>query len=168
MDAMECLKTRRSVRAYISQAVSPEIIEDIIDAGRLAATAINIQPWAFIAVNDKPLRHKLADITDHGKFIAEAPVCIVVFCEDTKYFLEDGSAATQNILNAAHAHGLGSCWIAGDKKPYSNEISELLNVPGNYKLISLIAIGYAAATPDPVKKPLESVMHWNRFGNMKR
>ncbi|MEN6520253.1 MAG: nitroreductase family protein [Armatimonadota bacterium] len=168
MDAMECLKTRRSVRAYADQPVLPEIIEDIIDAGRLAATAINIQPWVFVAATEESVRKKLADITDHGKFITEAPVCIVVFCEDTKYFLEDGSAATQNILNAARAYGLGSCWIAGDKKPYSEEVKEALNVPENYKLISLIAVGYAAVTPNPEKKPLESVLHWNHFGNTKR
>lgn len=168
MDAMECLKTRRSVRAYTNQPVSPEIIEDIVDAGRLAATAINIQPWVFIAVTDEQTRKKLADTTDHGKFIADAPVCIVVFSEETKYYIEDGSAATQNILNAARAHGLGSCWIAGDKKPYGVEIREVLGVPKDYKLFSLIAIGYAAALPQPVKKPLKSVMHWERFGNKRR
>lgn len=153
---------------YTNQPVSPEIIEDIIDAGRHAATAINVQPWAFVAATDESVRKKLADITDHGKFIADAPVCIVVFCEDTKYYLEDGSAATQNILNAARAHGLGSCWIAGDKKFYCEDIRKALNVPENYRLISLIAVGYAAVTPNPEKKPLESVMHWNKFGNTKR
>ena len=168
MDAMECLKTRRSVRAYTSQPVSSEIIEDIVDAGRLAATAINIQPWIFVVVTDEQTRKRLADITDHGKFIADAPVCIVVFCEDTKYYLEDGSAATQNILNAARAHGLGSCWIAGDKKPYSGEVREVLGVPEGYKIINLITIGYAAVLPNPEKKPLMSVMHWERFGNKRR
>lgn len=164
MDAIECLKTRRSVRAYKSDPISRQVIEDIIDAGRLAATAINIQPWQFVAVTDQDIRRRLADITDHGKFIKDAPVCIVVFCDDCKYYLEDGSAATQNILNAAHAHGLGSCWIAGDKKPYAESIRELLGVPPNYKLICSIAIGYAADVPKPEKKPLSSVIHWQHYG----
>ncbi|HOK55504.1 MAG TPA: nitroreductase family protein [Armatimonadota bacterium] len=163
MDAIECLKTRRSVRSYTNQPVPREVIEDIVDAGRLAASAINIQPWQFIVVTDSRMRQKLADITDHGKFIADAPVCIVVFCEDCKYYLEDGSAATQNILNAAKAHGLGSCWIAGDKKPYADQIRDLLGLPENYKLISLITIGHAASIPNPEKKTLSSVMHWERF-----
>lgn len=164
MDAIECLKTRRSVRAYKSDPISRQVIEDIIDAGRLAATAINIQPWQFVAVTDQDIRRRLADITDHGKFIKDAPVCIVVFCDDCKYYLEDGSAATQNILNAAHAHGLGSCWIAGDKKPYAESIRELLEVPPNYKLICSIAIGYAVDVPKPEKKPLSSVIHWQHYG----
>jgi nitroreductase len=164
MDALECLKTRRSVRDYKPDPPPHEVIEDIVDAARLAATAINIQPWQFIVVTDGEMRRKLAGITDYGKFIADAPVCIVVFCEDGKYYLEDGCAATQNILNAAWAHGLGSCWVAGDKKPYTGRIRDLLGLPENYKLISLVAIGYAASVPNPQKKPLSSVMHWETYG----
>ena len=164
MDAIECLKTRRSVREYLDTPVPKEIIEDIVDCGRLAASAINIQPWVFIAVTDPAVRKKIADICDHGKFIEQSPVCIVVFCLDGKYYLEDGSAATQNILNAARAHGLGSCWVAGDKKPYCPTVREILGLPEDYKLISLISIGHSAETKNPVKKPLSEVMHWERYG----
>ena len=94
MDAIEALKTRRSVRAYTGEPVPKKIVEDIVDCGRLAATAINIQPWEFVVVMDSALRRRLAEISDHGKFIADAPVCVVVLCQDTKYYLEDGSAAT--------------------------------------------------------------------------
>jgi nitroreductase len=163
MEAIECMKTRRSIRAYQDKPIPKEIIEDIVDCGRLAATAINIQPWKFIVVQDKSMLKKIADTTDHGKFIAQAPVCIAVFCEDTKYYLEDGSAATQNILNAAHAHGLGSCWVAGDKKPYCDKMRELLGVPANYKLVSLIPIGYPAEEPHPPKKSLSEVICWEHF-----
>jgi nitroreductase len=163
MDAMECLKTRRSVRAYKKDQVPRDVLIDIVDAGRLAASAINIQPWQFIVVTDKKTRQAIADITDHGKFIADAPACVVVFCEDGKYYLEDGSAATQNILNAAKAYGLGSCWVAGDKKPYCQEVRKLLGLPENYKLVSFIAIGYADTEPNPVKKPLSEVMHWEKY-----
>lgn len=163
MDAIECMKTRRSIRAFQHKPVPKEVIEDIVDCGRLAATAINIQPWMFICVQDKAMLKKIADTTDHGKFIAQAPVCIAVFCEDTKYYLEDGSAATQNILNAARAYGLGSCWVAGDKKPYCNAIREMLGLPANYKLISLVPIGYPAAESNPTKKPLSEVLRWERF-----
>ncbi|MDI6828309.1 MAG: nitroreductase family protein [Armatimonadota bacterium] len=163
MDAIECMKTRRSVRVYQDKPVPREIIEDIVDCGRLAATAINIQPWQFIVVQDPAMRKRIADTTDYGKFIAQAPVCIAVFCEDTKYYLEDGSAATQNILNAARAHELGSCWVAGDKKPYAQKIGEMLGMPPNYKLVSLVSIGYPIETPNPGKKPLYEVLHWERY-----
>ena len=162
MDAIECMKTRRSIRAYQDKPVPKEVIEDIVDCGRLAATAINIQPWKFIVVQDAAMRKKIAGIADYGKFIEQAAVCIAVFCEDAKYYLEDGSAATQNMLNAARAHGLGSCWVAGDKKSYAPVIRDLLGLPEGYKLVSLVAIGYAAEERNPEKKPLGEVLCWEK------
>src|SRR5512137_9503 len=101
MDAILALKTRRSVRSYKPDPVPREIIEDIVDCGRLAASAINIQPWEFVVVTDGALRRRLAEATDHGRFIADSPACVVVLCRDSKYYLEDGSAATENMLLAA-------------------------------------------------------------------
>jgi nitroreductase len=163
MDAIHCLKTRRSVRAYEPTGIPRSVIEDIVDCGRLAATAVNHQPWLFVAVEDRDVRRRIAAITDYGRFIADSPVCVVVFCRAVKYYLEDGSAATQNILNAATAHGLGSCWVAGDKKAYASKIAELLSVPAELKLVSLVAIGHAAERSDPPKKPLSEVLRWNRY-----
>ena len=163
MDALECLKTRRSVRAYEQAQVDRKVIEDIVDCGRLAATAINIQPWQFVAVTDRQLLKQIASITDYGKFIEDVSCCVAVFCEDTKYYLEDGSAATQNILLAAHAHCLGSCWVAGDKKAYCAQIRNLLKLPDKYKLVSLVAIGRAESVPSPAKKSLDEVLHWEQY-----
>jgi nitroreductase len=163
MDAIEVLKTRRSVRAFTPQAVPPEVLADIIDCGRLAASAINIQPWEFVVITGGELRRKIAATTDHGRFIVNAPVCVVVLCRETKYYLEDGSAATQNILLAARAHGLGSCWVAGDKKPYADEICRLVGAPEGYHLVSMIALGYPAEQPEKAKRPLADVLHWERY-----
>ena len=163
MDAIEVLKTRRSVRAYRGDPVPKKIIEDIVDCGRLAATAVNIQPWEFVVVTEPEMLKRIADTTDHGKFIVQAPACVVVLCDDTKYYLEDGSAATENILLAARAHGLGSCWVAGDKKPYVSDICRLVGAPRGYKLVSLIPIGYPAETPEQTKRPLANVLHWEKF-----
>jgi nitroreductase len=163
MDAIEVLKTRRSVRAYKAEPVPRRIIEDIIDCGRLAATAVNIQPWEFVVVTEPAMLRKIADITDYGKFIAEASACVLVLCAETKYYLEDGSAATENILLAARAHGLGSCWVAGDKKRYAPDICRLVGAPRGYKLVSLIPIGYPAETPEPTKRPLAEVLHWEKY-----
>lgn len=163
MEAIECLKTRRSVRTYKPDPVERKIIEDIIDCGRLAATGMNTQPWEFIAVLDPSLRRTIADITEHGKFIADAPCCIAVVCEKVKYYIEDGSAATQNILVAARAHGLASCWVAADKKLYCGHIANILGVPETHTLMSLIAIGYSDAVPTPNKRSLREVIHWDVF-----
>lgn len=163
MEALKVLKERRSIRKYQKKEVPKNIIEDIIDCARFAPTAINIQPWEFIVITDKEMREKIADITDYGKFIKEAPVCVAVFCKDTKYYLEDGSAATTYILLAAKAYGLGSCWVAGDKKLYAEKIREILGVPSGYKLISLISIGYSDEEPKPNKRELKEVLHWEKW-----
>jgi nitroreductase len=163
VDAIDVLKTRRSVRAYKREPVPRKIIEDIVDCGRLAATAINIQPWEFVVVTDPGMLRRIATTTDYGKFIADAPVCVLVLCRDTKYYLEDGSAATENILLAARAYGLGACWVAGDKKPYAAEICRVVGAPQGYKLVSLIPIGYPAESPGKSKRPLSDVLHWEKY-----
>ena len=163
MDCIEALKTRRSIRAYTGEPVSRETIEDIIDCGRLAATAINLQPWEFEAVTEPATLRAIAGIADFGRFIAQAAACVVVLCKDTKYYLEDGCNASQNILVAARAHGLGGCWVAGDKKPYADRIRKLVGAPEGYKLISLLSLGHPAEEPLKHKRPLSEVLHWEKF-----
>lgn len=163
MDAIEAIKTRRSIRRFERREIPKEVIEDIVDCGRLAPSGRGVHPWEFIVITNSETRKRIADLTDYGKFIADAPVCIAVFCQDTKYYLEDGSAATENMLIAANAYGLGTCWVAGDKKPYCETIRELLGVPKGYKLVSLIAMGYPAERPQKSKRPLEEVLHWERW-----
>lgn len=164
MDALQALRERRTVRVYDEiRPVSREIIETLVDCGRLAATARNEQPWEFVVVTDKEMRSKIASITQHGKHIANAPVCIAVLSSDTRYYLEDCSAATQNILVAAWALGLGACWVAGDKKEYAHQLRDLLGAPPDKRLVSLIAVGYPAAIPSPQKRPLQEVIHWEKY-----
>ncbi len=164
MNGLELIKKRRSVRNYRPEPVAKDLLKKIVDAGRLAATAINIQPWEFIVIVDPERRKELAGITDYGKFIKDAGACIAVVVKDTKYYLEDGAAATENILLAATELGLSSCWVAGDKKPYADKILSFLGAPNGYKLVSLIAIGYPEGDlPNPAKRPLSEVLHWERF-----
>ncbi|MCX7827432.1 MAG: nitroreductase family protein [Verrucomicrobiae bacterium] len=164
MDALRAIKTRCSVRVYQKKPIARKVLEDIVDCARLAATARNIQPWEFVVVTDEVLRGRIADLTEYGKHIARAPACIAVFCQETKYYLEDGSAATQNILLAATARGVGSCWVAGDKKPFADDVRRLLGLPETFKLVSLVALGYPAEKPRREKRPLREVLHWQRFG----
>jgi nitroreductase len=142
MDGLEMLYTRRSVRSFSDEPIGDDILQKIIRAGRLAATARNLQPVELVIVKNKALNKKIAAITDYGKFIAQAAVCLVLVSEDTKYYLEDGSACAENILLAARYFGIGSCWVAGDKKVYAPKIVDLVELPPSYKLVSLIALGY--------------------------
>ena len=163
MDAITCLKTRRSIRAYDPRPVPEETIADIVDCGRLAPTAMNEQPWTFVVVREAVARRRIAEIMGHSGFVAEAPVCIAVLCRQTDYLLEDGSAATENLLLAATGHGLGSCWIAGHKMAYASEIVRLLGAPDGQVLVSLVSIGLAAESPLPEKRMLSDVLRWERF-----
>ena len=163
MDALECLKTRRSVRVFRSAPISDDIIEDLIDCARMAPTGRGQEPWEFVVVREPDVRARIAELADFGGFIAQCPVCIGVLCRDTTYYVEDGSAATTSILLAGWAHGVGSCWVAGDKKPYADKIRQLLGAPDGYKLVSLVALGYPAETPSKQKRAVEDMLHWDRF-----
>lgn len=163
---LKFLKSRRSVRAFQDKDIPKEQLQEIVDAARFAPTARNVQPWEFVAVTDKDKIAQLSNLGQNAKPIAKAAACIVVFCADTNYFLEDGSAATCSILLAATALGIGSCWIAGDKKPYAQQVNTLLNAPANMKLISLIALGYPQeenAFKDAQKRELKELLHWEKF-----
>jgi len=165
MGLYETLISRTSVRNFSSAPISKEIITKIINAGHHAATARNIQPWLFVVVTDAVRRKAIKDMCpNNGPYIEFAPVCVCVFCENVTYYLEDGSAATQNILNAAHSFGLGAVWVVGDKKDYADKIREYLKVPNNYKLVSLIPIGYPSEKVKPTeKKPLEEKLFWEEY-----
>jgi nitroreductase len=158
------IKNRRSVRKYNSDPVANSVINDILDCGRLAPTARNVQPWLLGAVTDQELRHRISDVAQYGKFIRESPVCFTVFTlTGEKYWLEDGCAATMNIILAAAAHGLATCWVAGAKKDYGHAIRELLHVPSDYVLVSLISCGYTKEEPKLAKKELEEVSFRDRY-----
>jgi nitroreductase len=111
-DTISSIKKRRSHRAYLAKPIEKEILEEIIDCARLAPSAVNIQPWEFLVVTDKTMLRKISDIATYGKFIKNAAACIIVLCKESDYYLEDGCAATENILVAAESLGIGSCWVA--------------------------------------------------------
>lgn len=163
-DAITVMRERRSVRRFLQKPIPREVLEEIIDCGRLAPTANNFQPWVFVVVTQEDTKNKIAELATWGKFIKDAAACVAVFCEkDNPFHVEDGSAATENIILAAKAHDIDSCWVAGYKRPYSEEVRNLLNVPEKYELISLIPLGYSEEHPNPAKKPLSEVLKWERY-----
>jgi nitroreductase len=162
-EVLKLLKERRSIRAYTDQPVAREVLEDIVDFGRLAATCMNEQPWEFVVVTDKAMLSRLPELTGHAQFIASAAACILVICEPTAHYVEDGSAASEHILLAAHAHGLGACWVAGEKEGYADSIRELAGAPDGYKLFCLIPVGYPAESPTMEKRSLQEVLHWETY-----
>lgn len=165
MDALEVLKQRRSVRTYLDKPIPKHILEDIVDCGRLAPSANNVQPWYFIVITDKERLKFISEKATYGKFIKDAAACIIVYCDkDNKHHLEDGAAATENIIIAAKAYGLGTCWVAGYERSYEKDINDYLNVPENLCMISIIPMGYPASQPQNIKKKsINEVLHWEKY-----
>jgi nitroreductase len=164
MQTFDAISKRASIREYDSKPIEKDILESIVDAGRRAPTARRVEPWEFVVVTDKGTLKKLGEIANTGRFIKDAACCIAVFSQDTKYYLEDCCAATENILLAAVDSGLGACWVAGDKKPYVEEVSRLLGASSGLKLVSLISLGWPKGEAKQVKsRKIEDVLHWEKF-----
>ncbi len=152
------LKSRHSIRKFKPDQVGDLIIRDVLECGHLAPTAKNEQPWLFGVIKSADLIQQVAELTDHGKFIAGAPLCFAIFGEkNEKYYLEDCCAATENIIIALQAYGIGSCWVAGEKKEYGDAVRKLLQVPDNYTLVSLLPAGYPVDITLAPKKKLEDI-----------
>jgi len=164
MDAIEALKTRRSIRKYKDIKIEKTILEDIVECGRRSATAMNTQPWEFIVVTDKNILDDISKSMNHSNFVGKSAASIFVFCKDYDYYLEDGSAALMNIMNAIHAYGLSGCWVAGEKQEFAKSISEILEAPDHQRLVGIATMGYADEEPEVQKKrSLEDVLHWEKF-----
>jgi nitroreductase len=158
------IKARHSIRRFKPDLIDENAIRDAIECARLSPTAMNLQPWLFGVVQDKKTLETIAQLTDHGKFIAQAPVCFAVFGEKkATYYLEDCCAATENLIIALQAYGIGSCWVAGDKKGYAEPVRKLLNVPDEYTLVSLVPAGLPADISIVKKKDLKFVVFKESF-----
>ncbi len=165
MDAIEALKTRRSVRAYTGEPVTREQIEELVDCGRLAANARNRQPWEFVAVTDRAMLQKLAGVTEgRGEFVGTSAVTIVVLGVATdELYVAGCSNAAQNMLVAAHAMGLGGCWAQLDGRPFGEEVRKLIGAPDTFKPLCMLGIGYPMGLPEKPKRTLADVLHWEKF-----
>ena len=164
MELFDAICKRTSIRNYTDKPIKREIIEKIVDAGRRAPSARAVEPWEFVVITEKGVLEKLGEISPNGSFIKNSQAAIVLFCRETKYYLEDGCAAIENMLLTITDLGLGSCWIAGDKKEYTKEIGNLLGAADEMKLIGLLSIGWPDESKVQAKKrTVASVIHWERF-----
>jgi len=163
-DSKGIFNNRRSVRKYKQGDIPKTLLEEAVWAASQAPTARNVQPWEFVVVTQGPRLKELSMIVSpNGAFLEHASACIVVFCHDTKYYLEDGCAATTQALLALSLAGLGACWIAGDKKEYAEKVRVFLGGPPDLKLVSLIAVGKPAEIPAPQKRSLKELIHWEKI-----
>jgi nitroreductase len=154
--AKELIKTifsRRSIRKYTAELVSENDIRTMIEAAMAAPSASNLKPWHFVVVTNRQILDELALVHPHGKMLSQAPLCVAV-CGDTtisaSVWVQDCSAATQNLLLAATALGLGAVWLGVyPRQDRVNNIRKTLKLPDTIIPLNLISIGY----PDETKEP---------------
>ena len=159
--ALENIATRTSVRSYLNKPVEAAQIEQLLRAGMAAPSAVNKQPWHFVVVTDKAQLAALAKANPHAGMAAKAPLAIVVCGDMTKalsgdareFWVQDCSAATENILLAANALGLGAVWTG----TYPNQerckaVASVLQLPKNLIPLCTIVIGYPAGENQPKDK----------------
>lgn len=161
MDALEAIRRRRSVRRYTGDPIPREDLEKIVDAGRLAASGNNRQPWDFIVVTDRAMIDRLKVAA--GWMDKAGAIIAVVLDPSSRWWLEDGSAAVENMLIASTALGYGSCWLEGYTLPREEEFKALLGVPEGKRLLTLVPFGVPAERPTVEKKSLEEVIHWEKY-----
>ncbi len=159
MDAEKLLKERRSIREYRDKKVDKETLEKIIEIARYAPSGNNVQPWEIIAITDEEKLDKIKSLDDQRNY----PACFGVFLKDGDHFLKDGSNLSTYIMLAAKSQGLGSCWINISEQESIDGIKNMLNIPENYKYVSLISIGYSDENPAVEKRSIDDLIHWEEF-----
>lgn len=161
-DLLTLIKTRRSVRAYRSDPVPKELLDEVLEAGTYAPTAMGRQSPVIVAVTDKTYRDKLSQLNaavmgkDADPYYG-APVIVIVLADgNAKTFIEDGSCVLENLMLAAHALDLGSVWVNREREIFDSDEGKALlrewNLPDTLRGVGAIALGYPAAPSKPAAK----------------
>jgi nitroreductase len=172
---IELVTKRRSIRRYEDRPVEKEKIDLLVETVLRAPSSRGLNPWEFIVITDPELFERLAQAKPHGStFLRKASLAFVI-CADPQVsdvWIEDAAIASIYLHLAAEALGIGSCWIQirermhNDKKSSEEYISETLGIPGNLKVLSIIAMGYPADKPSPHGKEILQYekISYNRYG----
>jgi nitroreductase len=155
MDTLDAIRTRRSVRRYLDQPVPLELIQKLLAAAMQAPSARNEQPWQFVVIDDRAVLAAIPEFMPNAAMAGAAPLAILV-CGDLDleksegYWVVDCAAATENLLLAAHALGLGAVWCGVyPRKERMDGLRRLVGLPQNVVAHSLVVIGYPAEQPPP-------------------
>lgn len=168
-ETLEVIHNRKSVRHFTDQPVSKKQLETLLRAGMAAPTAVNRQPWVFYVVTKREVLDKLSQQLPYAKMLSQAQAAIVVCgdmekagnLKDKGYWVQDCSAATENILLAAESIGLGAVWTAS--YPYDDRtetVSNALNLPENHVPLNVVPIGYPTGEDMPKNKWIPENIIW--------
>jgi len=164
MDTFTCIRTRREVRDYLDKPISDESLQRILEAGRLAPSSKNSQPWHFVVIRDKAMLKKISELTPTGAHIARAALAIAILMDAAQLPEIDGARAVQNMVLAAWETGIGSCWVTNF---YEDGVKDLLGAPQRMKLVTVMPFGYPVepkAKRKKIRKPLNEIVHYEKFG----
>jgi len=169
---IDIIMQRKSVRKYLDKKIQEETLETIVKAGMAAPTAANKQPWSFVVVTERETLDKLADKLPYTKMLYKAPAAIVV-CgvpewglpgEENEYWIQDCSAASENILLAAESLKLGAVWTgAYPMKDREKAIREILGIPDKIVPLNVIALGYPTGVEKPKNKFKKERIHREKW-----
>lgn len=161
MDFMDVVMKRRSIRRYKPDPVPDQVLDQMLEAARLAPSGGHRQPWHFVIVKDPETKGKLGIAT----WASEAPI-VVVGCTDpevsARWHIVDLSIAFEHIVLAAANFGLGTCWLG--KMGFDDTIKEVLGIPEHMKVVAVTPLGYPAEPPKPKeRKGLSEIVHYEKF-----
>ena len=167
MDAIEAILSRRSIRKYTGQKIPESLVEELLKAAMSAPSATNKQPWSFIVINEREILDKIPAFHPYADALYLAPLAVVV-CGDSKsqpaFWVQDCAAASENILLAAHAVGLGAVWLSVyPREERVRNLRDLLGLPENIIPLSIISLGYPAEQKKPANRFSPDKIHYNRW-----
>lgn len=158
MDALDCLMTRRSIRTFSSQPVDPRQIQAALEAAMAAPSAGNAQPWHFVLITDRTLLDRVPEFHPYAAMSRQAQAAVLVCAEPALekhpgYWPQDCAAATQNLLLALHAQGLGAVWVGVHPEPSRvGSFRKLLGIPDSVVPFSFIPLGHPDMAPGRVDR----------------
>jgi nitroreductase len=169
--SLDYIFNRKSIRLFTGQTVPFESLEIIVKAGMAAPSARNLQPWSFVIITDKSIMIKLAEELPYAKMLSDAGGAIVVCgtpdtadAELSDYWVQDCSAATENILLAVEAMGLGAVWTGvHPRQARVDWVREVLNIPAHIVPLNVIPIGFPAGNEKPKDKFKPEKIHINKW-----
>lgn len=164
MDTLDTIRTVLAVRQFRDAPIPEDVVRQVVEAGRLTASAGNSQPWNFIVVRNKDTLRQLGALARTGPYIAQAPLAIVVATEKTPHAISDASRAIQSMILAAWSRGIGSNWVGFQGL---DAVKPLLGIPDDVNVLAIVPFGYPAQTHNAGKKKRKSlgeVAHSERFG----
>jgi nitroreductase len=169
METIKAIMTRRSVRSYSGKKVTRVQIKKLLEAAMNAPSARNQQAWQFLVITKSEIMEAITLVHPHAQTLKTAS-CAIVVCGDLKaeqapgYWVQDCSAAVQNILLAAHATGLGAVWLGVyPRLPRVKGVQKLLKLPSRIVPLGIVSIGYPTEKPKPVKRFSQTKVHYEQW-----